>query len=37
MAMFGLPNHLRITIGRDDEMALVMEAIDRFFASPKIT
>jgi histidinol-phosphate aminotransferase len=37
MAMFGLPNHLRITIGRDNEMELVMDAIDRFFASPKIT
>lgn len=32
MAMFGLPNHLRITIGQDDEMQALMEALDAFYA-----
>jgi histidinol-phosphate aminotransferase len=31
MAMFGLPNHLRITIGKDDEMAALMDAVEEFF------
>jgi histidinol-phosphate aminotransferase len=35
MAMFGLPQHLRITVGRDDEMQALMEAIDAFYAAAK--
>ncbi|MSO99421.1 MAG: histidinol-phosphate transaminase [Rhodospirillaceae bacterium] len=31
MAMFGLPQHLRITIGKDDEMQTLMEALDAFY------
>jgi histidinol-phosphate aminotransferase len=34
MAMFGLPNHLRITIGRDEEMRALTEAVAEFFAAP---
>jgi len=34
MAMFGLPHHLRITIGQDDEMKELMLALDAFYATP---
>ena len=30
MAMFGLPNHLRVTIGLDEEMSACLDAIDAF-------
>ena len=30
MAMFGLSNHLRITIGRDEEMAICLDAVGAF-------
>ncbi len=33
MAMFGLPNHLRITVGRDNEMQALMDALETFFTS----
>ncbi|MBL8630295.1 MAG: histidinol-phosphate transaminase [Rhodospirillaceae bacterium] len=32
MAMFGLPSHLRITVGTDDEMNALMEALETFYA-----
>ncbi len=35
MAMFGLPQHLRITVGRDDEMQSLLEAIEAFYAGAK--
>lgn len=34
MTMFGLPMHLRITIGKDDEMQALLEALDEMFAKP---
>ncbi|MDX2143081.1 MAG: histidinol-phosphate transaminase [Rhodospirillaceae bacterium] len=36
MAMFGLPNHLRITIGTDDEMQALMDALEGFYAAGKV-
>lgn len=30
MAMFGLPNHLRITIGLDDEMEICLDTVEAF-------
>jgi histidinol-phosphate aminotransferase len=35
MAMFGLPNHLRITVGRDDEMQTLFDALDAFYDKSK--
>jgi histidinol-phosphate aminotransferase len=31
IAMFDLPNHLRITIGKDDEMQALMDALEEFY------
>lgn len=32
MAMFGLPNHLRITIGQNDEMEACLDAVEAFLS-----
>ena len=38
MAMFGLPQHLRITVGRDEEMQALMETVEAFYAdAPRVT
>jgi histidinol-phosphate aminotransferase len=31
---YGLPNHLRITIGNDEEMTLLLDAMDEFMRQP---
>lgn len=33
MIMFGLPNHLRITVGKDDEMQALIDALDSFYVA----
>jgi histidinol-phosphate aminotransferase len=36
MAMFGLPQHLRITVGQDDEMQALIDAIEAFYTPVKV-
>lgn len=35
MAMFGLPQHLRVTVGRNEEMQAFLEAFEEFYSGAK--